>query len=369
MKSQAQNRILWQEVLVLGFFVSEWQTWQQDRMLPHYCQASMARVISKLTPYALNMYSLLALPFGILDEAGVLYNYATKSYPAAYHPTSIAQYALAQWNMYLDTGDEKCRDAFMTQAYWFVEHELMLANGAGGWPLPFSLPAYNASPMWLSALTQGNVISVLVRAYQLTNEGTFLQSACRAVHTFELEIQDGGVAVSLGEKGVFFEEVAVEPASHILNGYILALFGLYDYLSCTGDARIDALIKRSLDGLHMLIDEFDMGYWSLYDLRFRTPATLFYHSLHITLLEVLARLSGCQHCAALAKRWDEYQHCSSSRLKYFVVSRVVRYQLALRKRGISFHHLRHGSMPFNSSTRNEEIYREDSLINGKQVEL
>ncbi len=369
MNSQAQSRIVWQELPFLGFFVSEWQTWQEDRTLPYYSQASIARAKSNLTPYALNMYSLLALPFGDLDKAGVLYNHATKSYPAAYHPTSIAQYALAQWNIYLDTGDKRHRDAFMAQAYWLIGHERMFANSAGGWPIPFSLPAYNASPRWLSALTQGNVISVLVRAYQLTNEDTFLQSATRAVRTFELEIQDGGVAASLGQKGVFFEEVAVEPASHILNGYILALFGLYDYLSCTGNARIEALIKRSLDGLHLLIGEFDIGYWSLYDLRFRTPATLFYHALHVTLLEVLARLSGCQHCAALAKRWDEYQHCNSSRLKYFVVSRVVRYHLALRKRGISFHNLRHGSRLLHSSVRDQGIYREGSLINGKEVKL
>src|SRR5438552_157577 len=80
---------------------------------------------------------------------------------------------------------------------------------------------------WLSALTQGNCVSVLVRAYQLTDEEIFLKVARRAIRSFELDIQNGGVSVFVGDDGIFFEEVAVSPAAHILNGYILALFGLY----------------------------------------------------------------------------------------------------------------------------------------------
>lgn len=331
MNLQTQNGLWWHRLPVPGFFVSEWQAWQQEKAQPHYTLAPLACGPSRLQPYALTMYSLLSLPFGALDDEGVLHNDATQRCPAIYHPTSIAQYALACWNLYLDTGEKSYSDTFMTQACWLVDHEQVFANDAGGWPIPFSLPEYDTSPMWLSALTQGNVISVLIRAYQFTQEDAFLQSARRAVHTFALETQDGGIAVPIGEKGVFFEEVG-GTASHILNGYILALFGLYDYVSCTHDAHVDTLIQRSLHGLHMLIDDFDTGYWSLYDLRFRTPATLFYHALHVTSLKALARLSGCQHCADLAARWDSYQQRSDNRLRYFVVSRLVRYWHALQRR-------------------------------------
>ena len=110
--------------------------------------------------------------------------------------------------------------------------------------MPFSVSDYNASAPWLSALTQGNAVSVLVRAYRLTHEEVFLQVARRAMRTFELDIRDGGVSTSIGEDGVFFEEFAVYPASHVLNGYILALFGLYDYADLTGDTRVAALIRR-----------------------------------------------------------------------------------------------------------------------------
>jgi len=267
------------------------------------------------------MWPLLNLPFGTLDEEGILYNDAPiGEYPAAYNPTTIAQYALAHWNAYLATGDEKHKQAFMIQSRWLVAHESHFDDDRGGWPLPFPSHRYNAASQWLSALTQGNCISVLVRAYQLTREDIFLQAARRAVRTFELDIKDGGVSASVGDNGIFFEEVAAYPAAHILNGYILALFGLYDYVALTGDAKVSALIKRSLTTLHTFIDEFDMGYWSCYDLHFRCLAPRFYHALHITLLEALVRYSGCEHCTALAARWGRYQQSLRCRSLYVISS-------------------------------------------------
>ncbi len=281
------------------------------------------------------MEILLGLPLGTLDEAGVPYNRATKDYPAAYQPTTIAQYALASWNTFLTTGDEKHKQAFMIQARWFVDHESRLSHDSGGWSIPFAVPAYNASAPWLSAMTQGEAISVLVRAYLLTGEDVFLQVARRAIRTFELDIRDGGVSTSIGE-GVFFEEVAVYPAAHILNGYLFALFGLYDYVALTSDAQIAKLIERSLVTLHAIIDQFDVGYWSRYELVFGHMASLFYHSLHVLQLEALVRYSGCMHCAALARRWAGYQQSRICRMRYFIASRFPRYFRALERRLIRY---------------------------------
>jgi heparosan-N-sulfate-glucuronate 5-epimerase len=310
---------------------AEWQLWQQERTQPRYNLAPLAAKDAELRPYALDMEYLLTLPFGTLDENGVLYNRAVgKTLPAVYHPTSIAQYALAQWNTYLHEHAEQHKDAFLVQARWLLEHEVIVDNGAGAWPMPFSVREYNTPPMWLSALTQGNAISVLIRAHQITGDEAFRHAAQRAVLTFQQEINAGGVAVSFGEHELFFEEVASYPAAHVLNGYILALFGLYDYVIYTGDKHVERLIERSLSTLHTLIDNFDLGYWSCYDLHFFTPSPLFYHALHVTLFEALARFSGCEHCAELAVRWDNYQKSRSSLLRYFIASRLLRYRRGLQ---------------------------------------
>ncbi len=325
---------LWRTFPVIGFLVSEWQAWREEPSLPHFRLAPGPQDGSKLSPYPIDMWPLLALPYGTLDEAGVFYAEAYGQFPAAYHPTNVAQYALAQWNAYLTTGDERHRQAFMIQAQWLVEHETPLADDMGGWPIPFANPDYYAPEPWLSAMTQGEGISVLVRAYRLTGEEIFLHAARRAVRTFELDIRDGGVSAPIGEGGVFFEEVSVYPAAHILNGYLFALYGLYDYVALTGDARIAALIRRSFATLHTLIQEFDAGYWSRYNLLHKHLAPRFYHALHITQFEALARYSSCEHCAALAGRWRGYQQSLRCRVRYFIVSRLARYRRGLRKLGI-----------------------------------
>src|SRR5260221_5480620 len=94
------------------------------------------------------------------------------------------------------------------------------SDDAGGWPISSPHPDIPTKGRWLSALTQGNALSVLVRAYQLTSEQPFLDAAQRVIRTFERDILDGGVSAPVGSNGVFFEEVAVYPAVHKLSGFI-----------------------------------------------------------------------------------------------------------------------------------------------------
>lgn len=329
MSKLSSRQALWRTLPVLGVFVWEWRVWRKYQTQPCYRLTTLPADDSGLPPYPIDMWPLLAFPDGLLDESGVLYTLATETCPAAYHPTNIAQYALVNWNEYLATKDEKYRQIFINQVDWLVEHQNHVSEEAGGWPIPFAYADFFATGPWLSALTQGVSISALVRACRLTGKDIYRQAATRAVHTFELDIRDGGVSTAIGERGLFFEEVAVYPAAHILNGYLLALFGLYDYVALTADERIAALIQRSLATLHTMLDAYDLGYGSRYDLLLKTPTSRFYHSLHVLLLQTLARYSGCEHCAQLAARWAAYQRGPKAVLNY-AMGRVARYRRAGR---------------------------------------
>lgn len=329
MSKLSSRQALWRTLPVLGVFVWEWRVWRKYQTQPCYRLTSLPADASGLPPYPIDMWPLLAFPDGPLDESGVLYTLATETCPAAYHPTNIAQYALVNWNEYLATKDDSYRQVFINQVDWLVEHESRVGDDAGGWPIPFAYADFFATGPWLSALTQGVSISALVRAYRLTNKEIYRQVAARAVRTFELDISAGGVSTSIDKAGIFFEEVAVYPAAHILNGYLLALFGLYDYVALTADERIAALIQRSLATLHNLLDEYDLGYGSRYDLLLKTPASRFYHALHVILLQTLAHYSGCEHCVQLADRWATYQHGPKASLNY-AMGRVARYRRAGR---------------------------------------
>jgi glycosyltransferase involved in cell wall biosynthesis len=287
--------------------------------------------MSKLLAYPVDLSSVLNGSPSDAETLGVSRVSSDALAHTAEHPTLIAQDALAHWNRYLKHRNEAHRSIFLTQAYWLLAHETKLANGTGVWPIPFALPEYYAPQPWLSALVQGCAISVLVRAHQLTNDEVFLQAAQRAVRSFELDILDGGVGASLNEDSLFFEEVGVYPAAHILSGHILALFGLYDYLAVTQDSRIETLIQRGLIALHALLDEFDTGYWTCDNLLHRHPASCASHTFHTTLLEALARSSGCEHCATLAERWAGYQRR---------ISCLVRSWLNGRRENVSHSRLR-----------------------------
>ncbi len=339
MSELKKNQLHWFKIPFIRSLRSVWQNWRTEQTSSRYRPMEKAQARPDLLPYPIDVSPLLTLPGGTLDEVEVPYNALSGKIPATYHPTSIAQNALAHWNIYLTNGGNEHKEKFMSCASWLLANEVSLSNNAGGWPIPFALPAYHAPQPYLSALTQGSVISVLMRAYQLTSDDTFLQAACRAVRTFELDILDGGVNTPLGDNGVFFETVAVYPAAHILNGYILALFGLYDYVMFTKDKRVEELIQRSITTLHSLIGEYDTGYWTRYDLLHKRLASWFYHSLHVTLLEALARYSGCEHCAALAQRWAGYQRRPGCRLRYLIVSHATGYydsMLKSRLRRIAF---------------------------------
>src|SRR5207253_2988023 len=125
--------------------------------------------ISSLSSYPIDMSSFLTLPDCAFDSARRPYHANSETY----HPNTIAQYALAQWNEYLAIRDEYHHKTFLAQAYWLVTHETRIGADASGWPITFCHPDVYTEGPWLSALTQGYGISVLVRAYQLTHEEAF----------------------------------------------------------------------------------------------------------------------------------------------------------------------------------------------------
>jgi glycosyltransferase involved in cell wall biosynthesis len=294
---------------------------RQTDMTKDKKQRAYIERISELPLYPVDVAKLLNLAQISLDDAGIPY----QGNPAGCNPTVVVQYALVQWNKYLATQQEQHYQAFLTQAYWLIEHASSIGEDAVGWPISLPHPDFHTSSLCLSALTQGNSLSVLTRAYQLTSERVFLDVAHYAVRTFERDILDGGVCAPLGEDGVFFEEVSVYPAAHKLSGCIFALIGLYDYVLVTGNAEIKKLIQRGLATLHTFLDEFDVGFWTYSDLLRRYLASSSQLALQVALLEALAQYSGCTHCLTVAFSWRRYQHQFSSRLRCFTSGHCTSY--------------------------------------------
>lgn len=248
---------------------------------------------------------------GPVDEAGLPLN--EFSGRQVHFPTTLFQKALGHWDLWLASGqkDEAHRTAFLNIARWAVETQ----DEQGGWPLWPLLGLRYASPY--SAMTQGEGISVLVRAYLLTQDPVYLDAARRALGPMQKPLKDGGTCRVVPE-GLILEEVPAEKYKAILNGWVFALFGLYDYLLIQGSSEVCQMLERSLSALVAHLPSYNAGYWSYYDLSGHL-ASPFYHRLHIAQLEAL-NLAFPEHARVFNRLREHFMHQET---KFFYRIRAV----------------------------------------------
>ena len=93
------------------------------------------------------------------------------------------------------------------------------------------------------------------------------------------------------------------------NGFIWALWGVYDYMLATKDRQAYTLFHRGVDTLVRRLHRYEWGRWSLYDLpgtRTKNVASRFYHRLHIVQLRATERLVANPVLGSYAERWNGY---------------------------------------------------------------
>ncbi|MBI4283379.1 MAG: hypothetical protein HY663_02780 [Chloroflexi bacterium] len=230
-----------------------------------------------------------------------------------YNPIAIAQYGLAHYNRFKITGHHVSLKAFVRQADWLVENLEPNAYGVLVWNHQFDWEyKQTLKAPWYSGLAQGQGISLLLRAWDETKDNRYMECAHKAFQVFLRLVAQGGVTYNWSEGDIWFEEYITEPPTHILNGFIWALWGVYDYLFATGKPEAKELFQKATESLKKHLKDYDTDYWSLYDLsqsgRLRMLASPFYHRLHITQLKVMERLAKDKAFGEVASRWDSYTH-------------------------------------------------------------
>ena len=226
-----------------------------------------------------------------------------------YNPVSSCLYALAyhtQAHRSAGRMDGQLA-AFLRQA----SHLRLSQDTSGGWRYPVPVARYGVAPGWYSAMAQGLAVSVLLRAHDVTGERPYLDAA-HAASTLMLRPLASGGCADYDESGrPFLEECPCDPPCHILNGAVYALIGLRELEARTG-GRVHLSAARRLAAQ---IEDYDLGYWSRYDLRFDAPATLAYHCLHVALLEVASSLFAHHGFGGIVCRWRSYARHPGYRLR------------------------------------------------------
>ncbi len=249
-----------------------------------------------------------------------------------YNPIAIAQWGLANYNLFCETHNDARWQKTLNSADWLAanlernSHGLWVWNHHFDWEYRDTLKA-----PWYSGLAQGQGVSLLLRARahsqtQAKNE-KYRAAAEKAFVALTRPITEGGVLFEDIERHLWIEEYLVDPPTHILNGFLWALWGVFDYWLATGDVSARSVFDRGVETLLHNLDRFDTGYWSLYEqsgTRMKMLASPFYHRLHIVQLRVMTKLTGEARFAEVAARWEGYAQRRSNRTRALIEKSVFK---------------------------------------------
>ena len=195
----------------------------------------------------------------IRDSLGIpMLSYNEKLF---YYPVQYTQIPLSYFANYIETQDESVKDEFLVMAN-FIKDNLKAYDGFSVWECNENIRGYKMSLPWSSSMAQGFGIGVMLQAYSLTDENSFLKAANSAVNAYKYNIKEHGVKSNWNGND-FYEEYA-DPNSHVLNGYIFSLAGLYYHYQYTNDEHSKSLFDNGIETLKLNINEYDADFTSFY---------------------------------------------------------------------------------------------------------
>jgi heparosan-N-sulfate-glucuronate 5-epimerase len=215
----------------------------------------------------------------------------------------VAQCALGYWELMLE--GQPMREYFLRLADWLVA-DAVEHDGGVLWPAPFPSAKYGLEVGWGSAMGQGEAISVLLRAHDLTGDDRYAHTAVAGLEPLLVDVAAGGLARRL-DGALVLEEYPTDRPCAVLNGWIFALLGVHELLNATGDECARGLRDESAAALVTLLPRYDIGWWSLYSLYDHGRPDLakpFYQRLHPVLLDALDLAVPAPELGAFARRWE-----------------------------------------------------------------
>ncbi|KAB0613633.1 hypothetical protein F7P66_02860 [Campylobacter hyointestinalis subsp. lawsonii] len=219
-------------------------------------------------PISKNVYDYKKSDMLGIDDNNIVYVNYKEPIGIQYNPLTIAQYALTNFNKYIDTNDTIYKDNFFNQVDYLVNNYDNIDNSNIGWPYMFEWKYYDLDAGWYSGLAQGQITSVLVRAYLITNNKEYLPIISKAINFMLKEINENekGLLRYTPEGYVWIEEYPSKKPSLVLNGFVSSIVGLYDYsILFPNDEVRKKIYNQLIVSLKHSINFYDTGDWLLYD--------------------------------------------------------------------------------------------------------
>jgi len=241
-------------------------------------------------------YELISLDISPVDSEGIiLYEKFGKLY---YHPVILSEHIIRFIDCYIRTNNKDYLNYALTYSNKLIEIANEY-NGALYFPYNFELilhdiPSEILTSPWYSGMAQGEALSAFVRLYNLTNDNKYMTVIEKIFKSFSNFKKENFPWIVYVDKSDYYwiEEYPMNEATHVLNGFIYAIYGLYDYYQLKKDQLSRTLIEASLTTLSKYLIEYRVkGYKSYYCLKHKAQGE-FYHRVHIIELKKLSEISG-----------------------------------------------------------------------------
>jgi len=231
-----------------------------------------------------------------------------------HNPVTVSQYAIAcERSFHLHGkhlhGRQPFWKIFTAQIRYRENHAIADGRDMAYYEYDFPWAGYGLAPGWRSGLAQGLAISALIRYYRDTGDGRVLALISKLKAYMLMSEAEGGVTVTSPEGKLWIEEFPSDPPSFVLNGFISAVFGLYEYtrlFSKGTEARQQ--LTEALTSIKLALPAYDTGAWALLDRR-AAPypwANDSYMTVYIKQLQTLAEVSGDPFFSAMSLRWRSF---------------------------------------------------------------
>jgi hypothetical protein len=287
------------------------------------------------------------------DAKGIPLLYLGPLNGLVYYTIYIAQCGLESYSSVLaDSHATTARKRFLSHAEWILASLARHPEGFGVWRESSFRFGHRIRPPWTSAMAQGEGISVLLRAYELSQETRFVEGAAVAFRAFLVPVHAGGLRTTIDDTFLFFDEYPATPPTRVLNGFVTALLGIWDFYRVTNEPAAREMFVGGMRTLRQILPRYDRHGWSRYALYeggglFHTidcPASVHYHLVHVAQLRVLYQITGEPLFLQWADRWDRSKDRLMTKVRMWVLYRVVfRLQRIATKAGLAFDVIRESS--------------------------
>jgi hypothetical protein len=226
------------------------------------------------------------------------------------NPVTVEHYAIIYYDSYKKTGNQTLRQAFINNTNWLASNAISHGNYSI-FEYKFPWPPYASQPPWHSAMAQAQALQPLIKAYKITGNERYLETANLLLNTLFIEVKNGGVTYKTPHDGWWYEEVASNALEEprVLNGMMYALLGIYDYYNYTKSDKAKFLFDQGIVALKNNLPRYDYkneySYYSMYPIQKLSP--LYYHKKHIELLSNLYNITKEEVFKSYRDKWQNYK--------------------------------------------------------------